>query len=101
MHERIRPFTMVGIINDEVDMVGNKENMIHWQESYMRDEGYVPVLDMDPQYHHQYDAGNEEFNFTLTVYGAYVGEEEAWQVSGVMSGKKIMKSSPNPKSKES
>jgi hypothetical protein len=101
MHEEIKKFSIQGIVGDEADVVQNKENLILFVEGDMRDEGYVPVLDMDPQYTQQYQPVNNWFEFALSVYGVHVGEDKAWDVAGMMNGKMIMKSTPLTKSKES
>lgn len=87
MHDKIRPFQMHGTMTDS-SVHTTRERMIGFMEMYMRDSGYAPSLDLNPQFtlHYRED---ESFDFTLTVYGVLVGMEEAWQTSGVASGKRI------------
>ena len=98
MHEQIEKFTLEGIVGDDADIQLNKEELIHWLESDMRDEGYAPVLDIDPQYSHQYDSENNFFRFTLTLYGAYIGEEEAWNYNPTIPVRRMRDSSTLPRS---
>lgn len=97
MHEEIKKFALTGSINDEVNVVEAKERMVHFLETQMREQGHVPLLDMDPQYTQQFDPSNDEYEFILSVYGVYVGEDAAWDTAGVMSGKTITKSTLRPR----
>jgi hypothetical protein len=89
MHDQIRNWELKGEIGD-TNLVETKERMIHHLESLMRDYGYVPSIDNDPHFTRTY-RDNGIFDFALTVYGVYVGKEEAWNVSGVAGGKTIAK----------
>jgi hypothetical protein len=96
MHDEIRKFLLTGVISD-TDVVKTRERLISAVEANMRDEGYVPDLDKEPQFTREYVADTERFNFVLTVYGVYVGKDKAWATGGVMGGKTIMKSIPATK----
>jgi hypothetical protein len=54
----------------------------------MRNEGFVPVLDLDPVWQWSW-IKNDEFRFTYTWQGVYVGEDKAWQTEGVSNGKQV------------
>lgn len=100
MHDDIKTFTTEGIVADEADILENRTTLVEWTEGQMRDDGYAPVLDLDPQYTIEYVPEQEHFKFTLSVYGTFVGEEQAWLVAGMMHGKRIMRSIPQAKLKE-
>ena len=87
MHENIKRYTIEG---NTLDSMQNRDWLIKSLETQMRDEGYVPSIDLDPQYTLEFDGGLDWFGFKLSVYGVYIGEDESWNVSGVTSGKKIM-----------
>jgi hypothetical protein len=91
MHEEIKKFLLTGEISDK-DIVKTKARLVEAQEAVMREEGYVPDLDKDPQFTMSYLPELSKFTFTLTVYGIYVGKDKAWTTGGVMGGKPIMKS---------
>ena len=88
MHESIKRYHLTGEV--KYDMLTRvRETLEKAIEDNMRDEGYVPVLDMDPHLTQSLnDSGN--FNVELSIYGAYVGDK-SWQVAGIMNGKTIMK----------
>jgi hypothetical protein len=98
MHDDIIRYSLDGQIDDS-NVVQSKERLIHHLEGDMRDEGVVPSLDLDPQFTLYYNEDTEQYDFSLTVYGVYVGKEEAWQGAVVTSGKKITKPTPPTKSK--
>ena len=99
MHDAIRDFTLQGETTDN-NLVQTKENIIKFVEDRMRDEGFIPVLDIEPQFTLNYVPEDEKFIFMITVYGVHVGDG-AWQAGGMMGGKIIMKSSPPTKSNPS
>jgi hypothetical protein len=68
-----------------------RERLIHDVEAGMRDEGFIPILDLIPQFTREYDADTETFSFTLSVYGTHVGEENSWQQAGMMNGRLVEK----------
>ena len=45
--------------------------------------GYVPRLDIDPNFTIQYNETKEYFEFTLTVYGTFVGKKKALWIRGI------------------
>lgn len=86
MHESGKAFTISGTIAD-VNLVVTKERLVRAVESMMKDQGYAPSLNEDPQFTLDFD-GVDKYDFVLTVYGMKV-KGDAWQVSSVASGKYI------------
>lgn len=100
MHDEIIRYTIEGEVSDR-GLTQIKDTMIHWIETHMRDEGVIPSLDIDPQFTRNYIVGRDVFEFSLTMYGIYVGSERAWQEAGVMNGMTITRHTVPLKSKES
>jgi len=94
MHDEIRRFNLTGLVTSE-RFISARENLIKDVEDSMRDEGFVPVLDLKPQFTRVYDPVNEIFEFEVSVYGIEVGEE-AWHVAGMTNGT-LVKRSTHPK----
>lgn len=90
MHDEIIRYSLNGEITDD-NIVKAKEELVFFVEGQMRDEGCVPSLDLEPQFTLDYNSEREVYNFVLTVYGIYVGGKEAWQETGVTTGKTIPK----------
>lgn len=91
MHDNIKKFFYDGELSDDDNIVETKERLIHHLETQMRDNGFVPVLDMDPQFTLDYKPEDEKYIFDLSIYGVKVGVQQSWQISGVMNGKPIMR----------
>lgn len=93
MHDDIKKFYLDGELSD-ANIVQTKERLVQAQEAVMREQGYVPDLDKDPQFTLNFVPEKSKYVFALTVYGIYVGKDKAWAMGGVMGGKTIMKSTP-------
>lgn len=100
MHDEIIRYSLEGQISDN-NLVTNKERLIFFLEEEMRAQGVVPTLDMDPQFTLDYSPDEEVFNFELSVYGSYVGSEQACETAGMMTGQMIKKYTHQAKSRES
>lgn len=92
--DKIEPFYLEGTIREE-NIDQEKDRVEAFTRMSMLDEGYVEVLDIDPQWTLHYDFQKNVFDFKLTMYGVEV--EEAWRYSGWMSGQLIERSTPKPK----
>jgi hypothetical protein len=90
MHDDIKRYELTGTVTSDT-FLSTRERLIKDVEDSMRDEGFVPVLDLPPQFTRDYNAEDQTFTFKLSAYGVYVGEE-AWQVAGLMYGNRIEKS---------
>lgn len=86
MHDEIIRYSLEGTMT-EINIVEQRERLIHNLENQMRDVGAVPVLDLDPQFTLDYEPESETYNFSLTVYGTWT--EDASGVSGVCEGKPV------------
>lgn len=90
MHDDIKRFHLTGTITSD-KFVSARESMIKDVEDGMRDEGFVPVLDLLPQFTRNYNAEEANFTFTISIYGVYVGEERAWLIAGMNSGLEVQR----------
>lgn len=93
MHNDIKAFHLAGYLNDK-NVDHTKDELLHALKDYMLLEGYVEVLDIDPQFSVDYDESKDRFNYQLTLYGI----EGDSTCAGYMGGKKIMKYIPPDKS---
>lgn len=83
MHLDIKRFSLDGAIREK-NIEVEKKRMEGFLESSMTDDGFVRVLDLDPQWSIVYDFENELYDFKLSLYGVKV--KEAWAYSGIMGG---------------
>jgi hypothetical protein len=84
VHDDIKRFALTGTITSDTFLAA-RESLIKELEDGMRDDGFVPVLDLLPHFTREYDPDSETFSFELSVYGTYVGDE-SWRLLGMMSG---------------
>lgn len=94
LHNDIRAFHLEGQI-DDTKIEQTKERLIHFLKDQMRVDGYVEVLDIDPQFSMKFDAETGEFIYHLTLYGI---EEADTTCAGYINGKPIIKYIPPTKS---
>ncbi len=88
-HKNIKRFNIEGDIHDEASIFRLKNEYISLLVTEMRLSGYVPRLDIDPEFTTAYNEYRKCFNFKLSVHGIYVGKRQAQWISG-MDGVKII-----------
>ena len=98
-HKSIKTFNLEGIIKDDAAIGRLKIEYIRLLTIQMREDGFVPRLDIDPDFTIYYNSDKEYFEFTLTVYGTYLGRKKSKCVEG-MDGTLAVPTHKN-KSKES
>ena len=91
--QMIRRFAITGTYL-ETRVVQTKETVHSFLVNSMKDEGYVPLLDVNPTWQTDY-RGGDKFEFVYTLQGVYVGKVKAWESVGVMDGKLIPSSRPS------
>lgn len=96
MHDEIKRFGLEGDVGD-VNLVEAKARMLHFIETQMADEGFVPVLDLEPQFTLDYQPDTETYKFEVSVYGIHVGREECKGIVGFSIGSPVRRSTPSPK----
>jgi hypothetical protein len=55
----------------------------------MRDKGYIPVLDIQPQFNVKYNEEKDYYSFNLVMYGMYLGKSKATKYEG-FSGQSLI-----------
>jgi len=99
MHDDIERFSLDGEI-DSSNLLEAKERLVRFIETSMRDAGFVPALDLEPQFTREFNPETEKYNFQLSVYGIKVGRAKACEAAGMMNGKIISSSIQRPRSKQ-
>lgn len=77
----IRRFQIKGIIADDSKFVQLRETFYKEIVATMKDNGYVPLLDLDPVWITEYNHAEKNYNCVYTWQGEYVGEN-AWDYEG-------------------
>lgn len=97
MHKRIKRFQLDGQILDDAIIPRMKIEYIRLLSESMKYEGYVIRLDIDPDWSLSY-TGNH-YEFTLSVYGSFIGKRAAACIDGLDKNRPIY--TPQSKSGES
>jgi hypothetical protein len=87
MHKRIKRFELSGQITDDIFIPRMKIEYIRLLSDSMREDGYVPRLDIDSDWSLSY-TGNY-YEFTLSVYGSYIGKKAAACIDGLDKNRPI------------
>lgn len=86
---KIHNFTITGTIGDDAHFIRARENYERIIVQQMRDKGYVPVLDMNPQFVLNYIEQKNQYGFMLTMFGVFVGTKRAQKYEGFSDQKFI------------
>ena len=65
---KIHNFTVAGVIGDDSKIIGARELYERTLLQQMRDRGYVPVLDMAPQFKISYVAEKDQYGFKFFYF---------------------------------
>lgn len=82
MKKQIHNFTVSGVIKDDSHLIQAREHYERLLVQQMRDGGYVPVLDMSPQFNLMYVQMKNQYAFNLTMFGVFVGKKKASLLEG-------------------
>lgn len=82
LKRNIKSFYINGTIKSDSDIVRLKEMYLKLLTDEMRSKGYVPVLDLDPQFSTKYNFEKDNYSFQLEVYGVYLGKRKAQEIEG-------------------
>jgi len=87
MHKRIKRFELSGQIADDIFIPRMRQEYVRLLKDSMRENGYVARLDIDPEWSLSY-TGNY-YEFTLSVYGSYIGKKSAACIEGLDKNRPI------------
>jgi len=99
MHKTIKRFAMEGKVGDDAYFARLRAHYEMLLVQNMRDQGYVPVLDLGPYWSTSYRKEEDEYEFLLSIYGVYLGRRRSWEVEGISAGREIKRLTPRTKSK--
>ena len=82
-HKPIKQFCLDGQIHDDAAIGRLKTEYIRLVTAEMRLSGYVPRLDIDPDFTIEFNSITEYFTFRLSMYGTYVGKRKSEWIQGI------------------
>jgi hypothetical protein len=88
-HKPIKSFSLDGSIYDDSTIARLKTEYIKLLVIEMETLGYVPRLDIDPDFTIRYNKEAQIFEFKLTTYGIYVGKKKTQWIIG-LDGTKVI-----------
>jgi hypothetical protein len=86
-NQMIRRFQLPGTVAGN-KIVQSRDTCRKELITMMKDEGFVPLLDVDPVWEQSW-VKDDVFEFVYTWQGVYAGEEKAWLIEGNLGGKMI------------
>ncbi len=89
MNKKLNSFGMQGDIHDDAAIPRLRKEYERLIVSNMRDQGYVPILDLDTQFHLVYSQELDTYQFDIILYGIYVGKKKAHLYEG-FSGQSLI-----------
>jgi hypothetical protein len=89
MNKKLKSFGMQGQIHNDAAIPRLRLEYERLIESDMREQGYVPILDLDIQFSLLYDEEQDKYEFDIVVYGVYVGKKKAHLYEG-FSGQNLV-----------
>jgi hypothetical protein len=87
LHKPIKRFHIEGEIGDDSAFPRLRNEYINLLNTKMRIEGYVPRIDIDPEFSLSYNG--KSYEFVLSVYGSYVGKKKAEWIIGLDGNRAI------------
>jgi len=88
-HKPIKRFCLDGMIHDEAVIGRLKPEYIRLLTAEMRFAGYVPRLDIKPDFTIQYNSIKEYFEFKLSMHGIYTGRKQSEWILGIDVAKAV------------
>lgn len=88
-HKPIRKFYLDGIIQNDSAIARLRIEYTKLLESEMRINGYVPRLDLDPDFTIRYNEEKDFFEFELSMHSVYAGKRNSEWIAGIDGTKLI------------
>jgi hypothetical protein len=88
-HKTLKRFGLDGTIYDDSAIWRLKIEYLRLIILQMRLSGYVPRIDIAPDFTIEYNDRTESFSFELSIYGIYVGKRKSEWIFGVDESKVI------------
>ena len=82
-HKSIKRFHLDGNIADDSSFSRLKDQYLQLLTSEMRLSGYVPRLDISPDFTLDYNKEKQYFEFELSLYGIYLVKRHSQWIDGV------------------
>ncbi len=82
-HKPIKRFYLSGIIYDDSVIARLRKEYERLLVTEMRLSGYVPRLDINPDFTIEYNIGHGYFDFKISLCGIYLGKKKSEWILGI------------------
>jgi len=82
-HKTLKRFGLEGIIHNDSVLWRIKEEYIRLLITEMQFSGYVPRIDIPPDFTIEYNQEKGYFEFKLSLYGIFVGKKKSKWIMGI------------------
>jgi len=82
-HKAIKRFSLDGNIHDDSAIARLRAEYSKLLTAEMRLSGYVPRLDINPDFTLSYNEEKRYFEFKLSLYGIYIGKKQSEWILGI------------------
>jgi hypothetical protein len=82
-HKPIKRFHLDGNIHDDSAIARLRFEYQHLLVTEMKLSGYVPRVDISPDFTLNYNEKKQYFEFELSIYGVYVGKKKSEWITGI------------------
>jgi hypothetical protein len=88
-HKPIKRFHLDGNIHDDSAIARLRFEYQQLLVTEMKLSGYVPRIDINPDFTLNYNKDKQYFEFELSIYGVYVGKKKSEWITGIDETKAI------------
>lgn len=88
-HKPLKRFGLDGVIHDDSAIGRLRSEYIRLLTIEMKLLGYVPRIDINPDFTIEYNHTKQHYTFTLSLYGVYVGKKKSEWITAVDETKVI------------
>ena len=89
MHRPIKMYTNAGFLRDDSDIPRLRVELERLVLQQMRDEGFVPIYELNSFWATSYEPDNKRYSFKLTMYAVFAGKVKARQFDYWSNGKLV------------
>jgi len=82
-HRPLKMFSLEGIIYSDSALWRLREEYVRLLSIEMKISGYVPRLDINPDFTIEFNHTKKYFEFKLSMYGIYVGKKKSKWIMGI------------------
>lgn len=87
---KLSDYYVDGVAKDQEWIIKNHEYLEEELHNYMRQNGYIPVLDQPMKVTWEFDAETGNFKYRLAAKGQGVGRKKSQKYLGILSEERIL-----------